>query len=345
MQYARLRQTQPFCLPFLYRSRALYEALMYQFGPLLYLRGGDGYSTVEWFEHALGMTGKALDGGSSVSNMIVEVAYALGCRPIIMAGYDLAYTGGARYTGLVSESLASEESITFQGLTRGQLVDGTTYDGRPVVTEAKWMTEANWIEQFSKKHPRLQLINTAQDGLAIKGLTRMSFAEAAEKVCSTSRDVASMVHLAIQEAEPAGYPLERLSKAVEKMSHSFQKVDEILRKMQEELAKVDANKADSPELLELGTDLEHQLAFKHCLANLFMMHTKLFHMRKSIDCRPFLDENRAGDYDRLALKDRIRFLREMTKYHLSFLFTTVAWGCLNGQIVPRAGQITPLQGT
>ena len=66
MQYVRLRQTQPFCLPLLYRSRALYEALMYQCGPLLYLRGGDGYSLVEWFEHALGMSGKTLDGGNSV---------------------------------------------------------------------------------------------------------------------------------------------------------------------------------------------------------------------------------------------------------------------------------------
>jgi hypothetical protein len=345
MQYVRLRQTQPFCLPLLYRSRALYEALMYQCGPLLYLRGGDGYSLVEWFEHALGMSGKTLDGGNSVSNMIIEVAHAFGCRPIMMVGYDLAYTGGARYTSLVSESMGSGESVAFQGQTRGQLVDGTTYDGRSVVTEAKWMVEANWIEEFANKHSRLQLINTAEDGLAINGLTRMSFAEAAAKFCTTDHDVSSMLHLAIQEASPVSYPPEKLARAIEKMSHSFQKVQEIIHKMQDELQKVDMTKSDSPELLELGNDLESQLAYKHCLVDLFMMHTKLFHMRKCIDCRPFLDEDRSGDYDRWALKDRLRLLLESCKYHLSFLFTAVAWGCLNGQILPEAGRLTPLQGT
>ena len=346
MQYARLRQIQPFCLPLLYRSRALYEALMYQSGPLLYLRGGDGYSIVEWFEHALGMSGKILDGGNSVANMIIEVAHAFGCRTIMMVGYDLAYTGGARYTGLVSESMTSGETISFQGQTRGQLVDGRTYDGRPILTEAKWMTEANWIEKFAQLHPRLQLINTAQDGLAINGLTHMTFAEAADTFCQEDHDIASALHLAIQEAEPAAYSMERFSKTIEKMSHSFQKVEEILHKMQEELVKVDAMiNTESPRLLELGAELEDQLAFKHCLANLFMMHTKLFLLRKSIDCRPFLDEDAAGEYDRRALKDRLKFLLEMTKYHLSFLFTAVAWGCLNGQVAPRAEEITPLQGT
>ena len=345
MQYARFRQIQPFCLPILYRSRALYEALMLQCGPLLYLRGGDGYPIVEWFEHALGMRGKAVDGGNSVANMIIETAYAFGCRSIVMVGYDLAYTDGERYTSLVSESMASGESSAFHGETKGQLIDGTTYDGRPVLTEAKWMTEANWIEQFSKNHPRLHLVNTAQDGLAIKGLTRMPFTEAVEKFCASDRDVASELHLAIQEAERADYPLDRFSSAIEKMSQSFQKVQTIVRQMQEELMQVDKGEADSPRLLELGVQLEDQLAFKHCLASLFMMHTKLFLMRKSFDCRPLLDDEKSGEYDRRALKDRLRFLQETTKYHLSFLFTAVGWGCLNGQIPPRAGEITPLQGT
>ena len=345
MQYARFRQAQPFCLPLLYRSRALYEALMGQSGPLLYLRGGDGYPLVEWLEHTLGMRGKIVDGGNSVANMIIETAYAFGCRSIMMVGYDLAYTDGARYTSLVSESMAAGESTAFQGETKGQLVDGTSYDGRPVLTEAKWMIEANWIERFAKDHPRLQLINTAQNGLAIKGLTNMPFTEAVEKFCPSDRDIAAMLHLAIQEAEPAAYPMEKFSKAIERMSHSFQKVQQIVRQMSEELKKADNGAADSPQLLELGSQLEDQLAYKHCLASLFMMHTKLFLLRKSIDCRPLLDEEKDGEYDRRALKDRLRFLQETTKYHLSFLFTAVAWGCLNGQVPPRAGQITPLQGT
>ena len=138
---------------------------MYQHGPLLYLRGGDGYPIVEWFEQALGIHGKILDGGHSVSNMLLDIAHSLGCRPIIMVGYDLAYTGGARYASSMSESMAADESMAFNGETRGELVQGKTYDGGEVITEAKWMTESHWIEQFQESHPRLHLINTAQDGL------------------------------------------------------------------------------------------------------------------------------------------------------------------------------------
>lgn len=160
MQYIRLRQMQPFALPLLYRSRALYEGLMFYKGPLIYLRGGDGYPLVEWFEHALGAFGPIMDGGHSVSNMLIEVAHFLGCRPIIMVGYDLAYTDGKRYSSFLSESLAHGESDRFSAPAQGEPVWGAGYEGQRVNTEAKWKTEAEWIENFHQKHPRLQLINT-----------------------------------------------------------------------------------------------------------------------------------------------------------------------------------------
>ena len=345
MQYIRLRQIQPFCLPLFYRSRALYEALMYQHGPLVYLRGGDGYPIVEWFEHELGMCGKILDGGHSVSNMLIDIAHAVGCRPIIMVGYDLAYTGGARYARSMSESMAPGESMEFDGETRGEVVQGSTYDGREVLTEAKWMTEANWIEQFQQKHPRLHLINTAQDGLAIQGLTRMSFTEAVERYCSTSIDIETRLHMALQENPPNAFSLDQFANAVHKMSKSFEKVEGLLEKMKDLLVEVDITQDEPPGLLETGTELEKEIAFRYGLSQLFMMHTKLARMRKCIDCRPFLDATREGQYDCNALKDRLHLLEESTRYHLSFFYTMVAWGCLNGVVLPNALSLTPLQDT
>jgi hypothetical protein len=345
MQYVRLRQTQPFCLPLFYRSRALFEALLYQYGPLLYLRGGDGYPMVEWFEQELGIHGKILDGGHSVSNMLIDIAHALGCRPIIMVGYDLAYTGGARYASSISESMAADESVAFTGQTRGELVQGRTYEGREVVTEAKWMTEAEWIEQFQNLHPRLRLINTAQDGLAIHGLTRMPFTEALEKYCSSSIDIESLVHMAIQEASSTACSDEKLAKAVHKMAVSFEETDALLRKMSTLLATVDSTMTEPPGLLEIGDALEKELAFGYGLSQLFMMHTKLSRMRKCIDCRPFLDEKRSGEFDRAALKERIHLLKEGNRYHLSFLYTMVAWGALQGTVLPNALTLAPLQDT
>ncbi len=343
MQYIRLRQIQPFCLPLFYRSRALYEALMYHHGPLLYLRGGDGYPIVEWFEQALGIHGKVLDGGHSVSNMLVDVAHALGCRPIIMVGYDLAYTGGARYASSLSESMASEESVLFNGETSGELVQGSTYDGREVLTEAKWMTEALWLEQFKGRHPRLHLINTAQDGLAIHGLLQMPFAEALEQYCSQTVDIESMLHLAIQEAPSTACSKEKIARAVHTMTKSFETTGELLRKMLRLLAEVDTKHTEPPGLLETGAELEKEIAFRFGLSQLFMMHTKIARMRKCIDCRPFLNEDSEGAYDRGALKERLLLLQESNRYHLSFFYTLVAWGCLNGFVLPDALKLAPIQ--
>jgi hypothetical protein len=344
-QYIRLRQTQPFCLPLFYRSRALYEALMYQHGPLLYLRGGDGYPIVEWFEKTLGIHGKILDGGHSVSNMLIDIAHALGCRPIIMVGYDLSYTQGSRYPTSLSESMASGESLVFNGETRGELVHSTTYDGRDVVTEVKWITEAKWIEEFHKMHPRLHLINTAQDGLAIGGLDHMTFEEALQKYCSETIDIESRLHLALQEATSSSCSKEKMADAVHKMVKSFQKSGELLKKMSELIVEVDIKNNEPPELIETGNELEKEIAFRYGLSQLFMMHTKLARMRKCIDCRPYLDQACEADYDCSAFKDRLRLLQEGNRYHLSFFYTLVAWGCLNGHVLPDAIHVAPLQDT
>ena len=343
MQYIRLRQTQSFCLPLFYRARALYEGLMYQHGPLLYLRGGDGYPLVDWFEHEVGIHGKVLDGGHSVSNMLIEIAHALGCRPIIMVGYDLAYTGGARYANFLTESMASGETVQFEGETRGELVQGRTYDGGEVLTEAKWVTEGKWIEQFQHRHPRLRIINTAQHGLAIDGVTRMAFSEALAQYCPPVIDIESRLHLALQEASSASPSPQRVAHTIHKMSQSLERTEEILKKMERLLTEFDICHAEPPELLELGQELEKEIAFRHCLSPVFMMHTKIAHMHKLIDSRPLLDENRADEYDRAAFRERLRLLFESNQYHLSFLYTMVAWGCLNGFDLPKALSLAPIR--
>lgn len=343
MQYLRLRQTQPFCLPLFYRARALYEALMYHHGPFLYLRGGDGYPLVEWFEQTLGIHGKVLDGGHSVSNMLIDVAHALGCRPIIMVGYDLAYTGGARYASSLSESMASDESVDFTGETRGELLREASSDGREVLTEAKWMTEAKWIELFKERHPRLQLVNTAHGGLAIRGVAQMSFAEALERYCPPVHDIESRLHMALQEASPIAFSKEKLAKSVRTITKSFEKTGALLKKMVALLNEVDISKAEPPGLLEAGDELEKEIAFQCGLSQLFAMHTKMARMRKCLDCRPFLDQDRDGAYERMALKERLHLLEEANRYYLSFFYTFVAWSCLNGQVLPDALRLAPIQ--
>lgn len=341
MQYVRLRQVQPFCVPLFYRSRALHEALMFHQGPLLYLKGGDGYPLVEWFEKSLGVHGETLDGGDSVSNLLIELAYRLGCRPIIMVGYDLAYTGGARYTAKVSESLALKEKIAFTGETRGELVTGKTNRGADVQTEAKWMIEAHWIERFHRLHPRLQLINTAVDGLAIGNTTPMPLQEALETFCQKPHDIDGLVHVGLQEAKPINPSLEEVGACFETMSSSFVTVQKLLDRLLIEMGKNDQFSEDSPEIASLLYDLSQQEAFSVALRPFDAMHKKLSMMRRLLECRPSTDEAKLLAFERNAWKERSLFLNSACSSHLSFFFSMVAWACLNGHPLPKALSLTP----
>ena len=205
------------------------------------------------------------------------------------------------------------------------------------------MTEALWLEQFKSRHHRLHLINTAQDGLAIHGLLQMPFSEALEQYCSQSIDIESMLHLAIQEAPSTACSKEKMARAVHTMTKSFEKTGELLQKMVNLLAEVDIKHTEPPGLLEMGSELEGEIAFRFGLSQLFMMHTKIARMRKCIDCRPYLDEDAEGAYDRRALKERLALLGEGNRYHLSFFYTFVAWCCLNGFDLPDALKLAPIQ--
>ena len=228
--------------------------------------GGGRLSAVEWLEHALGIRGKVLDGGNSVANMIIEAAYALGCRPIIMVGYDLAYTEAPAIQALSPSPWRPGRARLSRGRPRGSSLTGRRTTAALSLTEAKWMIEANWIERFAKDHPRLHLINTAENGLAIKNSDEDARLPRQRKNFAPSTGICLDAPPGYPGGRIGGYPPERLSKAIERMSHSFQKVQEIVRQMQEELAQADQEQARLARLLELGAQLENQLAFKHCLA-------------------------------------------------------------------------------
>jgi len=329
-QYLRLRQSQAFCLPTFYRSRALYEGLMNQKGPLFYLRGGDGYPIVEWFEEMFGIEGPVLDGGNSVTNMILEIAYALGCDPIIMVGYDLAYSGGNLYSKHVTESLSAKESASFSGSTRGELITGKGLKGS-VLTEAKWMIEAKWIEAFQERHPDCSIINTAIDGLALKGISTMELKEALAH-CTNRFDVEALVHLATEEAPTIPFSNEKMAEAIRVMCKSLQECQHLFETL---AARLDAGESlDSPHVVELLFDLEKQVAYQDTLLPFVKMHEKLSAMKQLLECRPLTDQTKIDRFQKMMLRKRCQLLTDACVAHLRFFFSCSSWAFLNGHMLP-----------
>ena len=339
-QYIRMRQAQPFCLPLLYRSRALHEALMFHHGPLLYLRGGDGYPLVDYFEHALHVTGPILEGGHSVSNMIIEIAYAFGCRSIILAGYDLSYVQGELYTKSVSESLTPSERASPGKAASETSVSGYTADGRSLETETKWITEAKWIEQFQQLHPKLHLVQTSKDGLCLSGLEYLSFEEAIEKYCSSSKDVDALVHVALQEASPLPIHEEKIADSIRNLTESLLEVSNILVLMAENLLIQDFS-PDSAIWVDLDYQLRSTLAYKWVLSPYEAMHAKLMQMQASLEIRPYDDVEAQRRFEKYSLDSRVALLRDMTDSYQRFFSAIVAWACLNGITLANALELAP----
>jgi len=327
MQYLRLRQAQPFALPIFYRSRALYEALMFQKGPLFYVRGGDGYPIIEWFEDQLGVQGEALDGGNSVSNMLVEIAYELGCSPIIMVGYDLSYTNDKRYPESISEALAAQESLSIS--EKANLIETISSSGKPLQTEAKWITEAKWLETFQKRHPKCQLLNTALNGLPLQGITTVSLKEAIQTYCTKQLDIDSLVHLNIEEAPKIQFTNEDLSKTIHTISDSLQITQKLLTQLSAELRST--KDPESPFIVETLYEIEQQIAHNEALLPFSMMHQKLIQMQERLLKH---DYNR-NDFLIHALQARCQLLLKAVHTHLSFFFSISAWAALNGHFLPN----------
>jgi len=337
-QYLRLRQSQPFCLPTFYRSRALYEALMHQKGPLLYLRGGDGYPIVEWFEKAVGVEGPILEGGHSVTNMILEIAHALGCDPIIMVGYDLAYSSGNVYSKHVTESLSDKESTQLSRKKKEGVITGKSPTGS-VSTEAKWIIEAQWIEKFQKEFPKSLIINTATEGLAIEGIATMPLKQAVETYCQNPLDVEALAHMAIEEAPSLPSSDPKISDAMNEICSSLQKCQHLLESLSTHL---DAGEnQDSPHVVQITFDLEEQEAFKHVLLPFVKMHEKLGMMKQLLECRPLNDENRSKEFQREMLQKRCLLLSDACAFHLRFFFSCSSWAFLNGHILPGSLHAIP----
>ncbi len=339
-QYIRMRQAQPFCLPLLYRSRALHEALMFHHGPLLYLRGGDGYPLVDYFEHALHVTGPILEGGHSVSNMIIEIAYAFGCRSIILAGYDLSYVQGELYTKSVSESLTPSERASPGKAASATSVIGCTADGRSIETETKWITEAKWIEQFQQLHPKLHLVQTSKEGLCLSGLEYLSFEEAIEKYCSSSKDVDALVHVALEEASPLPIHEEKIADSIRNLTESLLEVSNILVLMAENLLIQDFS-PDSAIWVDLDYQLRSTLAYKWVLSPYEAMHAKLMQMQASLEIRPYDDVVAQRRFEKYSLDSRVALLRDMTDSYQRFFSAIVSWACLNGITLANALELAP----
>ena len=307
LQYLRLRQSSAFATPFFYRHRLLHEALELVTGAKLYLPGGDGYNISEYFEEKLKIGGKVLGGGHSVSNFLIEIAYALGCKKIILVGYDLAFSDNRSYASGVEED--SAVSYAHRTIEQNAPILWDDVYGKKVYTQWKWLVEAEWITEFKAKHRSLKLLNATEGGIGMRGVPNITLAKACARFLNKQYDLKGIVHMEVEQAGALRIVpkkvLALMSNMYDSLDRSVAILDEMISALQQ---KAQSSFFETGEGALLFDKLTNEIAFHYVLEVFFRMKTKIDYMYAQFMNHPDLRE---GLNECKQLEERFLFLKEV----------------------------------
>ncbi len=217
-QRDRMWRNHFFNLPAFYRNRVHHLALTTLHGPRLYINGAGGYTIPSWFEKKLGIEDISVDEGHNVINFLTEVAYHMGCNPIIFVGMDLAYTDKKKYgDGILINQQENQKSLSEDE----PVFNKQDIYGNPVLTEWKWVTESDWLGNYAKERPGTQFINATEGGIGMKDIPNHSLQEVMDTCLKKTRDLRGYVH-----QKWASHPLNACS---------FEKVDDLIYELHQSM--------------------------------------------------------------------------------------------------------------
>jgi hypothetical protein len=177
-EYRRFRNSFAFECPLLFSTRLFPGVFRTCNGPFGYFRSGIGGVPELWMEEELGLTDPLLgenlsEESTSVTPICLAFAQHVGCKTIILAGVDLAYTGGKRYVDGISDEKEQFQKIEEEKSAADRILRRKDKRGKFVNTAVRWVMEAAAIAHFAKKHPEIRWINATEGGLRIDGLEEM----------------------------------------------------------------------------------------------------------------------------------------------------------------------------
>lgn len=235
MQLARLSSSQGYEVPFFYRNRLFHDAFHMIHGPRLYVTGAGGYDVAEYFEEKFNIKSDFLDEGHNVVNFCVQVAYELGCDPIIFAGMDLAFTEMKQYApGVVEDATICQTKILDVKEEDDRALLKEDIYGQPVYTLWKWIAEAEWLGDFAKEHPALTMINCTEGGLGFPGVPNETLKKTAEKYLLRSYELKNRIHGETQNSVMPQVTYPAVAKAMEELAQGLKRATGLLQTLIDE---------------------------------------------------------------------------------------------------------------
>ncbi len=138
-------------------------------GPIGYLPTGTGGALEQWMEEKLGIHDyKVLQGlgeeALSVTTLAFMSALYFGCNPIILAGVDLAYDEGKRYSaGVISDLQCQMEERT-------KIAGESSFKEEEAYTITKWIMERDVLDEVAKNNPDKTFLKASAKGLSFNNI-------------------------------------------------------------------------------------------------------------------------------------------------------------------------------
>ena len=224
-EFQRMKNSFAFEVPFLYSTRIHPGVFQAVNGPFGYLRSGIGGVSELWIEEELGLIepliGEKLSSESiTVTAIAVAAAQWLGCNPIVLAGLDMAYTGGKRYEpGVgVDEGPGGLKEVR---TAADRILTKIDRSGKRVVSAVRWVMESASLSHYAKAHPEIRFINTTEGGIGFEEIEYQPL----EKVLEFSKeyDLRGEIHSRIARSN-LGRSASMISQKIKGLGESLEKV-------------------------------------------------------------------------------------------------------------------------
>lgn len=316
-QHSRLLSVQKYDIPFFYKNRLFHDALNAIKGMKVYMPGASGYALSEWFEEELGIHGEILEEGHNVVNFSLQIAHALGCNPLILVGVDCAYTGNETYANKV-DSYLSEDEIIHSSKTK--LIRKDIF-GAPAMTEWKWVSEADWIATFARKHPEDLIINATEGGLGFDDISNTSLEEVSKQWLDKKRLDYEGAMKELESHSLSGIDPNRILELMSQLKESLVRCLDLLNSLIDICQKAveETHMIYLSQKIFYDMELEEEVAYKAIL-NDFTRAFKWSHQREENENLKYETPDLLRERSQFELeKKHYAFLRDVVQHHLHIL--------------------------
>lgn len=330
-QLERLSSSQAYEVPYFYRNRMFHGAFMAIRGPKLYVTGTGGYDVAEYFEEKLGIEGELIEEGHNVVNFCLEIAYAMGCNPIIFVGMDLAFTGQKAYAPGVVEDVAMDRNrIIDEDDDDSKVIVRKDVNDEPIPTLWKWVAESDWIGEFAKSHPDVTIINATEGGIGFPGVPNTTLQKASQMYLKRSYDLFNRVQADLQNSAmpwvtqaKTDAAMVELRKSLSNCVNAFKGLIEENEQMVEELKqkKETIHHLQSGRAALIETELAEEPGYKHVCEIFNAVYMRVLGRKLHNIKRPNRTENAwKQQIKRLLLNNkRLSFLRNVAQVNAELI--------------------------